>query len=202
MEFLLIASAHFLALLSPGPDFFLILQAALRSPLRYGLSLCAGIAVANAVYILMAIVGLELLGEVAWLVKVLKYIGGLYLIWLGVMLLRTRRNEYSEQVQVPGEAAKHPGRHFLMGFMSALLNPKNGLFYLSIFTVLVSEHTSPITRWFYGGWMVSVVLLWDSLLVVIIGSRWVRNMMGGSVFWMEKLAGLMLVGCGGVLGLQ
>ena len=32
MEFLLIASAHFLALLSPGPDFFLLMQAALRLP--------------------------------------------------------------------------------------------------------------------------------------------------------------------------
>ena len=32
MEFLLLASAHFLALLSPGPDFFLIMQASLRLP--------------------------------------------------------------------------------------------------------------------------------------------------------------------------
>ena len=33
MEFLLIAVAHFLALLSPGPDFFLVVRSALRLPL-------------------------------------------------------------------------------------------------------------------------------------------------------------------------
>lgn len=32
MEFLLSASAHFLALLSPGPDFFLIMQTSLHLP--------------------------------------------------------------------------------------------------------------------------------------------------------------------------
>ena len=32
MEFLLLASAHFLALLIPGPDFFLKIQASLRLP--------------------------------------------------------------------------------------------------------------------------------------------------------------------------
>ena len=41
MEFLLLATAHFLALLSPGPDFFLIMQASLRLPLRYGFAICA-----------------------------------------------------------------------------------------------------------------------------------------------------------------
>ena len=46
MEFLLIASAHFLALLSPGPDFFLILQTALRLPTLPHLEVSCSIGVA------------------------------------------------------------------------------------------------------------------------------------------------------------
>jgi len=42
MEFILIAAAHFLAFLSPGPDSFLILQISLRLPLRYAISVCGG----------------------------------------------------------------------------------------------------------------------------------------------------------------
>ena len=58
MEFIFIATAHFLALLSPGPDFFLIMQAALRLPPRYGIAICVGIAFANGTYLLLAVLGL------------------------------------------------------------------------------------------------------------------------------------------------
>ena len=72
MEFLLVATAHFLALLSPGPDFFLILQAALRLPLRYAISVCAGIAAANGVYLIVAVLGLETVREMSGLMTVLQ----------------------------------------------------------------------------------------------------------------------------------
>lgn len=89
MGFLLIASAHFLALLSPGPDFFLVMQASLRLPRRYCFALCSGIAIANGVYILSAVIGLEVVREMTWFLALLKYLGGSYLLFLGVMLLRS-----------------------------------------------------------------------------------------------------------------
>lgn len=80
MEFVLIASAHFLALLSPGPDFFLIMQTALRMPMRYALSVCAGIAAANGLYLTIAVLGLEAVRNMHLLMTVLKYLGSGYLI--------------------------------------------------------------------------------------------------------------------------
>lgn len=80
MEFVLIASAHFLALLSPGPDFFLIIQTALRMPMRYALSVCAGIAAANGLYLTIAVLGLEAVRNMHFLMTVLKYLGSGYLI--------------------------------------------------------------------------------------------------------------------------
>ena len=71
MEFLLIATTHLLALLSPGPDFFLVLQAALRLPRRYGLAICAGIALANALYLALAVSGIEIVRELDWLMNLL-----------------------------------------------------------------------------------------------------------------------------------
>jgi len=61
MEFFLIAFAHFFALLSPGPDFFLIIQTAVRMPKRCIVSISAGISLANACYIIAAITSLEVL---------------------------------------------------------------------------------------------------------------------------------------------
>ena len=61
-----LALAHFLALLSPGPDFFLILGHAVRHRLRGALFICLGIALGNALYICLAVSG--------WSVMMIKWL--------------------------------------------------------------------------------------------------------------------------------
>lgn len=192
MEFLLIATAHFLALLSPGPDFFLILQASLRLPLRYGVAICAGIAFANAVYLLCAVLGLEAVREMTWLMTALRYLGAVYLISLGVMLLKTPRQPLDCPTAPSPLQNLHLGRQFLLGFMSGILNPKNMIFYLSLFTVMVSTQTGFTTRCLYAVWMTSVVFFWDCLVVILVGSRRLQAWLGHGVFYVEKVSGVML----------
>jgi len=192
MEFALIATAHFLALLSPGPDFFLILQASLRLPFRYGVAICAGIASANGVYLLCALLGLEAVKEMAWLMTTLRYAGALYLIFLGVMLLRAPRQTLVRKAPATFLQERNIGRQFMIGFMSGILNPKNAIFYLSLFTVMVSDQTGLTTRWLYALWMTSVVFLWDCGVVIVIGRERVTTWLGRGVYYIEKISGTML----------
>ena len=192
MEFVLIASAHFLALLSPGPDFFLIMQASLRLPIRYALAVCAGITAANALYLLVAVFSLEVVRETTWLMILLKYLGALYLVILGIMLLKTQRRNLEQQGPVNFLQVHHLGKQFLIGFMSALLNPKNIIFYLALFTAMVSDKTGFVLRCLYALWMTLVVLAWDSGIVMVIGRDRVRAWLGRSVFIFEKVSGVML----------
>lgn len=194
MEFVFIATAHFLALLSPGPDFFLIMQAALRLPLRYGIAICAGIAAANGVYLLFAVLGLQIIKDIPWLVLLLKYLGAGYLLFIGIMLLRTPRLTDAGYQRSPAHflGARHIGRQFLIGFMSGIFNPKNMIFYLSLFTVMVSEQTSFTTRVLYGVWMTSIVFVWDSAVVMTIGKERVKGLLGNGIFYIEKLSGAVL----------
>ena len=71
-QFLVIAGAHFLALLSPGPDFFLIVRSAVINGARVASGVCVGIALANGVYIGLAISGVAVLQEVAGLFSFLS----------------------------------------------------------------------------------------------------------------------------------
>ncbi len=192
MEFLLIATTHLLALLSPGPDFFLVLQAALRLPRRYGLAICAGIALANALYLALAVSGIEIVRELDWLMNLLRYLGAAYLIFLGIILLRASPPQTIDAETSNFITAPHLGRQFAVGFLSAILNPKNAIFYLSLFTLMVSPDTSFTTRCLYALWMTLVVLLWDAALVLTIGHRRIRTHLGAAVFRLEKLAGIML----------
>lgn len=192
MEFLLIASAHILALLSPGPDFFLVMQASLRLPRRYGFAICVGIAMANGVYIALAVIGLEVVKETPWFLSQLKYLGGMYLLFIGIMLLRTPRQSLDNVSSSSFLQVQNLWRQFLIGFMSAILNPKNAIFYLSLFTVMVSDQTGLLTRCLYGAWMMSVVFLWDCCVVLAIGREGVKSWLGNSIYRIEKFSGFAL----------
>ena len=192
MEFVYIATAHFLALLSPGPDFFLILQAALRLSRRAGLALCAGIATANGLYLALAVAGVELLRQVPWLMLGMRYLGAAYLLWLGILLLRAPRPNLEGHNDNALASGSQAGRQFAIGLCAALLNPKNAIFYLSLFTVMVSPDSGLLRRSLYGLWMTAVVFCWDGLLVLVLGNPMVRQRLQGAVYFLEKTAGTML----------
>lgn len=193
MEFILIATAHFLALVSPGPDFFLIAQASLRLPVRCSLAICGGIAAANAAYLLVAVFGIEAMRELSGLMTVLRYLGAAYLVFLGVMLLRSPMRSWEAKdgptifLQV-----QQMGRQFLVGFGAAILNPKNIIFYLSLFTAMVSPETGLATRCLYALWMTALVFFWDCGVVLVLCREGVKARLGRGVYLIEKTAGVML----------
>lgn len=192
MEFLLIASAHFLALLSPGPDFFLILQTALRLPLRYAFAVCAGIASANGLYLLLAVLGLETIRQWTGLMVVLRFLGAAYLLSIGILLLRAPMRPLESGSPTSMLHVQSLRQQFTIGFMSGMLNPKNAIFYLSLFTAMVSPQTSLGMRGLYGLWMASLVLFWDMGVAMALGNKRIKARLGHWIFRIEKFSGAML----------
>lgn len=192
MEFVLIASAHFLALLSPGPDFFLILQTTLRMRLRFAFAVCAGIALANGLYLVVAVLGLEMVRNMKPLMLVLKYLGSGYLLYIGILLLRAKRRSIDDDRPTGFIHKESLGRQFLVGFLSAALNPKNAIFYLSLFTVMVSAQTPLAIRGLYGLWMTLVVLFWDMGVAAVMGNERAKALLGQKLYGLEKFSGAML----------
>jgi len=192
MEFLILASTHFMALLSPGPDFFLILQTALRFSLRHAFAVCAGIACANAIYLVIAVAGLEAVREMTLLTLVLKYLGGAYLIYMGWLMVKATRRPIEETGRAGSLLKKNYRQRFTMGFMSGILNPKNAVFYLSLFTVMVSPKTGIALRSLYACWMIAIVLFWDMAVAVMIGNPLVKQKLGRWIFGIEKISGTIL----------
>lgn len=192
MEFLLIASAHFMALLSPGPDFFLILHTALRLPLRYAFAVCGGIALANGCYVTLAVLGLETVRHFSELMLALRFLGAAYLISIGILLLRAPMRSLADNTGATVLHARSLRRHFTLGLMSGMLNPKNMIFYLSLFTAMVSPQTSLGMRSLYGLWMSCLVLVWDMGIAVILGNNRIKTGLGRWIFRLEKFSGVML----------
>lgn len=190
-----LALSHFVALLSPGPDFFLLVGYAVRYRIRGSIGLCLGIAAGNALYIVLAIVGwgASAPGAAALLIELL---GAGYLLWIGSLLIRSR----PATLAMESVRAARPGfgRQLLLGLGSSLLNPKNALFYLALMTSLLGPAVTLLQQTVSGLWMVSVVFFWDLLLVSAIALPQIQRRLGAIVWRVERAAGaiLMLFGLG------
>ncbi|WP_236874400.1 LysE family translocator [Citrobacter portucalensis] len=190
-----LALAHFVALLSPGPDFFLLVGYAARYRMRGSAGLCVGIAFGNGLYILLAIIGWGILRQLPLLFTVIELLGALYLLWIGSLLVLSRPQTLTgtdAQSTCPGF-----GKQLLLGLGSSLLNPKNALFYLALMTALLGPSVTLLQQTMSGIWMTSIVLCWDLLIVMFIGLPQIQRRLSRGILWVERIAGgvLIIFGC-------
>lgn len=197
-QFLIIAAAHFLALLSPGPDFFLIARTSLSAGWRIASGACLGIALANGVFIVAAFTGTAALrpGSIAF--AVLQMAGCIYLLYLGVLFIRHAGHSAlhvpaATPVTTPAHSVTAWHRATGMGFLSGVLNPKNALFYASLAAMLSGPHASVFWKTVYGVWMFSIVLLWDVLIAILIGNKSVLRRFARALPWLERISGAVLI---------
>ncbi|SDK79240.1 Threonine/homoserine/homoserine lactone efflux protein [Pseudomonas delhiensis] len=197
--FALVASTHFAALLSPGPDFFLLIRAALLRGRRHADGCASGIALAN-----LASMGLVLLvlGQLPDLanhgLRAVQLLGGAYFVWLGAQAVLVRR-----ELEMPGESAGQGTGGFFRGlregFLASSLNPKLPIFYTGLFGVLGPFH---LPAWALGAcvlWMGAVVLLWDLALVRLLDRRRWRGWLQRRVRTLDRACGALLLALGGWL---
>ncbi|UDQ82604.1 LysE family translocator [Erwinia rhapontici] len=200
-QFLIVAAAHFLALLSPGPDFFLVARTSIKAGWRHAAKACLGIAIANGVFIFAAFSGLTLLRPGSMSFIAIQLAGCAYLLYIGMLFIRFAGTSTiaEHHVKAPGRVTASADvlshwRVFGMGFLSGILNPKNALFYVSLATLIEGSHTETNLKFFYGVWMFSIVLLWDLLIAIFIGNRLVLQSFSQLLPWLERISGVMLIG--------
>lgn len=194
-EFLAVALAHFLALISPGPDFFIIISMSLRNGSVRAFFTCLGIAAANGVYILFALIGFSVVREHAWLLSVMKVGGAAFLCYIGFMLIRSGKRELFEKTEAK-QAQDSAWKLFLTGFMSALLNPKNPIFYISLYSLFIQRTTGLHVQALYGLWMFSAVLFWDMFIAFSVGNRKIRNVLNSYTYRIEQVSGVVIITLG------
>jgi threonine/homoserine/homoserine lactone efflux protein len=193
--FLLVASTHFAALLSPGPDFFLLLRAGLVKGLRHADGVAAGIALANLLSMLLVLLALSLLpvsGGAFWLV--LQLVGGGYFAWIGGQALLARRELVLPDAETGARGSWRRG--FTEGLLASSLNPKLPIFYAGLLGVL---RNAAMPGWGLAmsmAWMTAVVLFWDMALVRLLGHpRW-RGWLQLRVRALDRLCGALLLALG------
>ena len=195
------ALSFFLAIfifgITPGPGVFAILARALVSGTGACFSLALGMVISDIVYLVLACYGLAALAE-HWgeAFMVVRVIGALYLIYLGVKMWRASR-----QQELPVEVVKEKsGLSFLQGFIISASNPKVILFYIAFLPTFID-----LTILSRGDILLAAVLtlfaLMAGLMLIAAGAssarRYVRSPRGQKT--LNRTAGSVMIGAGSYL---
>ena len=192
IEFFTLTSIYFLALLSPGQDFFLIIKHALTHGYQKAWWSCVGIASGNALYIIFAYMGHAYISQYPMLVSLIEIGGALFLLYLGFLLLFAPKPKVDSSLHVKSKMAL---KLFIQGLLSALLNPKNILFYFSLLFTIIQPETSLHVKMFYAIWMVGMLLVWDMLVALIFGNKRALKLFP-YLFVVQKVVGVGLIAFG------
>jgi len=175
--------------ISPGQDFAMITRNSLLYSRRAGLIGALGIFSAIWLHVAYSLAGIALLIEQSPLLyDLIKYAGSAYLLFLGVKLLFVSKGQATEK-KASAEPCLSDLAAFRAGFVSNALNPKTTLFFLSIFTQVVTPQT-PYSIQFIFGLIIAVAhLIWFSLVALFFSSQALASRISNIKVWIEKLMG-------------
>ena len=144
------AATSAVVLAIPGPTILLVLSLSITHGRKATLPVVAGVALGDTVAITLSLIGLgTLLAASAFWFTVIKWMGGLYLIYLGVKLLRGAGKPMTLQ---PGEApSSSPRKLFGNAFIVTALNPKSIVFFIALLPQFISGSHPPTPQlWILG----------------------------------------------------
>ena len=136
---------HFLAVISPGPDFFMAIKNSLTYSRKIGIFTAVGFGLGIGVHVFYSIAGVALLiSESIVIFSIIKYLGVAYLLYIGVKSLLAKPT-YLQIEKQKHKKEVTPIKAIFQGFLTNVLNPKATLFFLSLFTLVITPETSTET---------------------------------------------------------
>jgi threonine/homoserine/homoserine lactone efflux protein len=192
-----IALMHFVAVVSPGPDFAVVLKQGLQKGLVPALWTSFGIAVAILLHVAYSILGVSLvIRSTPILYQTLLYVAAAYFIYIGISGLRSqaRQDGLSDQEGESNVTARSKWyRAFGLGFLTNGLNPKATLFFLALFTAAIPASTTLSTQIFYGVYLAVATGIWFCFLSFITNIQKIRSAYQKKGYWFDRLMGIVLI---------
>jgi len=141
LNFASFLAVYLFAIISPGPNFILVVNSALSGSRRTGLMTALGVATGSGLFGLAGLLGIIVLIQALPNFAVLsRLVGGGYLLWLGIGMIRQGRRGNGAAGRDKSVAVSPPNAlaAWRIGLFTNLTNPKAWAFYIALFTVVIS----------------------------------------------------------------
>lgn len=185
---------HFIALISPGPDFILVSRNALASR-RADLMTTVGIVAGMGVHVAYSLLGIGfVIAQSIVLYNTMKYAGAAYLLYIGWKCLRSKAADAAELRAAPRVVRDVEAMR--MGFLCNILNPKATLFFLALFTQMIDPQTPLGLQLVACGLMMMDTALWFGSVTLAISAGPVRRGYERIRHGLERVMGVVLIALG------
>jgi RhtB (resistance to homoserine/threonine) family protein len=192
VELAMVVVIHMLAVMSPGPDFAIIV----RQSVGYGrvpaLWSSLGIGVGILVHVTYSLFGIGLLlAQSRWLFNVLQYLGAAYMLYLAWDCLRAVPHNSQQVSNINNSQSSWVS--FRIGLFTNLLNPKATVFFISLFSLVISPLTPVKVQVLYGLIMVILTSIWFALVATLLTKASIKMAYRRFSHWLERTMGIFLV---------
>ncbi|ASA55880.1 LysE family translocator [Vibrio gazogenes] len=200
---LTLASIHWIALMSPGPDFALVIQNATRYGRTTGIYIALGLSFGILIHSILSLTGISLIVHThpVWF-ALIQIAGGSYLAWLGLSTLNSlyqrRKPRHQPETETASLWLDNRKQAFSKGFLTNILNPKALVFFISLMSSLIPADFSA------SGKILALVILWGlsffwfAILALLLSSQRLQNKLHAAAVYIDGLCGIIF----SVLGLM
>ena len=193
-QFLIIASIHLLAVMSPGPDFVMIVKNSLLYSKKSGVLTALGLALGICVHIGYCLLGIGLvIAKSIILFSTIKFIGAGYLIFIGYKSLRAKASKIDIESSPRLNLHMSTLSAIKQGFLTNVFNPKATLFFLAIFTQVIDPKTPLYIELVYGLEMAFATFAWFALVATILSAPKIKFKFQKIQSKIEKVSGAVMI---------
>ena len=199
LELLTLIGVFGVAVLSPGPDFIVAVRNSLQHGRLSGIFTAIGFGFGVMVHVSYTLLGIAaLIAKSILFFNVLKFAGAAYLIYMGVMALRSKgvQDDPLTAQTVQEKIPFTPWQSLRSGFVTNVLNPKASLFFLALFTQIVRPETPPAIQAIFGISCALLVVTWFSIVAFILTTAKIRAKFLRASQWIDRVCGTVFIGLG------
>lgn len=171
--FLIVGMVHLLAAMSPGPDFVLVTKESLTQGKKAGLLCALGISLGLSVHIIYSAFGLAtVIAHSTNILFIIKIIGGSYLIYLGYKSLTSKYENVTCKLNNSNRTSLNIIK---TGVLCNVLNPKAPLYFVSLFTIVLSPNLPIYQLMIYGIWIMFIQFFWFGMVALTLSSNKIQK---------------------------
>lgn len=166
---------NLLAAISPGPDFVMCVKNSLNYSRRTGIFTGFGIGLGLSVHITYCAAGIGLLISKSIIAfTIIKFLGAGYLLYMGIgaFLAKSSKINLEEEKKTVDLTRLQAIK---IGFLTNVLNPKATLFFLSLFTFVVSKDTPLIVLLIIAFIMIATAIAWFTVVAIFFSHQKIKD---------------------------
>lgn len=196
-------AVQLVAVASPGPDFIMAVRNSVLYGRTAGVYTALGFAAGIIIHVSYCLLGLSaIIAQSVMLFTILKILGAVYLVWIGIKALRSKGLNGVDISGQPETQTKDNGHAFRDGFITNLLNPKAILYFFALFTQILQPNQPPLHMFVYGATCVVMTGSWFSIVALFLTTAKVRGAFLKGSALLDKICGGLFILLGVRLVLQ